>query len=366
MRFSFTGELSANTGSNAKVPFYRSFEGNNPGHSINLIVKAGVNNRAFVEMSGFKNSVIKTYDADGNEFEVQWDDRFSEDILKKVAGYKKYVISYGDVRKEFISEYDFVKYVSDNIEELKDRKFQIVGKTSPNEYKGKITDRFKIQSMYEVTDEKKKDELKITGEFFFNKDSFDTADWKKEHKLYINGWTSEYLNKDHPNVFIAKQLVFDCSKLDFDNEQHMQILAFKLACIGLAVDESGAIVSKLKKGKYYKISVVCKYINGQETVEFKESDLSDTQKLALKLGIITMDELKPKGNIYGERVQTLKLINYDLRDDYKDGKVETEFDEDLIYSPMQNESVEKLEEVMNAPEDTLESEADDGLDSLFD
>ena len=361
MRFSFIGELDYNSES-SKVPYLREITG---GLALSLISIEAKNNRAFVEMSGFKNDPIKTKDNDGEDIEIAWDDRFDEDSLKKVASYRKHVITVEDVRKEFISELDFIGFVRDNIADLKGKRFQITGQTRVNEYKGKITDRFRIQSMYEV-DDSKKNELRLNGDFFFNKESIDTADFAKERKIYLNGWTFEYVNKEVKNRFVAKQLVFDCSKLNFEDEKHIAILNYKLKQIGCAYEDGKIATPKLKKNKYYKIEVICKYLNGQETVEFSEKDLTENQKQAVQLGLASLDDFRPKGQIYGARVEVYKLVNFDLRGDYVDGCIEAEdFSEDLIYTPSENESVSEAfkEDAMNPPE---EETTEDDSESLFD
>lgn len=362
MRFSFVGDLDFNDMS-AKVPFFREIKGDNPGVSLNLVSIESKSNRAFCEMAGFKNDVLKFKDENKNEIEIPWSERFDENAIKKVPQYMKRVITVGDARHEFISDWDMITFIRDHVDELKGKKYQLVGQVKPNEYKGKIQNRFSVQNLFEVRDEEKKKEFKVTGEFFFNKDSIDTADFAKEAKIYINGWTLEYLDKDHPSVYLSKQLVFDCSKLDFDNENHVAILNYKLKQIGCAYENGKITIPKLKKNKYYKIAVICKYINGQEQIEFSEKDLNDNQRMAISLGISKLEDFKPNA-IYGDRVQIFKLVNFDLRGDYADGCVEeSDFDEEQIYTPSEEETVDQAfsEDSMNAPE-----EATDDTESLFD
>ena len=361
MRISFIGKIEAND-EGSKVPFYRTIDGQTKGASLNLVCIEGQNNRAFLEMAGFKNDPIKTLDVDSNKIEIAWDDRLDSDEVKKVANFRKHVITLNDKRYEFISELDFINFVRDHIDEIKGKRYQFTGQIAKNEYKGKLSDRFRIQNMYEITDDAKKNALTVTGDFYFNKDSIDTAEWK-DKKLYLNGWTDEYIDKKHPHAFCASQLVFDCTKINFEEERHVQILNYRLKQIGLALDDSNKIVSKLKKGKYYKIAVVCRYVNGNETVEFTEKDLTQNQKEAIELGIATIDDFRPKGTIFGDRITVLKLKDFDLRGDYTEGCVLAEdFDEDRIYTPTENESVDQAfaEDAMNEPEE------DDNGESLFD
>ena len=63
MRISFIGKIEANDES-SKVPFYRTIEGKAKGAGLNLVCIEGQNNRAFLEMAGFKNDPIKTLDVE--------------------------------------------------------------------------------------------------------------------------------------------------------------------------------------------------------------------------------------------------------------------------------------------------------------
>lgn len=363
MRFSFIGEVDYNS-MESKVPYYREITGNAKGASLSLTCIEAKNNRAFLELAGFVNKSITTTNTDNKKIEIAWDDRLDEDSIKRVANFRKHVITLNEKRYEFIAELDFIKFICDHIDEIKGRKYQFTGQVRANEYKGKITERFQIQNMFEITDENKKNALTVSGEFYFNKDSIDAAEWSKEKKLYLNGWTSEYIDKQHPDVFVAKQLVFDCTKINFEEQRHVQILNYRLKQIGLALDDKNGIVSKLKKSKYYKISVVCRYVNGVEDVGITMADLTENQKMALELGIVKDINEFATSKVYGDRVTILKLKDFDLRGDYADGCILADVDdfEDRIYTPSENESIDQAfsETAMNPPEE--EDEAEDLFD----
>ena len=58
-------------------------------------------------------------------------------------------------------------------------------------------------------------------------------------------------------------------------------------------------------------------------------------------------------------------MNFDLRDDYKDGCIEAaDFNEDLINTPVKNEDIdEAFEDAMNPP---AEEGSEENVESLFD
>ena len=358
MRFNFVGEISAN-GLDSKVPYLKKIDNYN-GYSLNLACVANSNNRAFLQLAGFKYDSIKYYDNNNKEHEIKWEERTDEQHVK--AAQRKFTISLLDgTREEYISPYDFVCFVGDNIEKIKGKRFVVTGRVTKNEYKGKISDQFSIQNMYEIeSSDERKNQLRVSGDIFFNKESIDLTEWKKDHRFYINGWTKENLDKDHKNVYIAKQITFNV-KADLDNETNFEKVNFQLKQIGLALDEDKNIASKLKKGKYYQIAINLAYANGNEEVEFDESQLTENQKTMIKLGLAELSDFKPKGNIYGERRVSYSYKGFDLRGNYADGMILADDDEleDKIYTPSIQET---FEDVMNAPEKT---EQDEELDDLF-
>ena len=351
-RFSFVGIVDANS-LESKVPFYRDIVTENvTGLGLNLVVIAATNNRAFVETAGFVNPIIKTYNPDGKELNISWDLRFDETEVEKVANYKKNVITLNGDRHEFISEYDFIKFVIAHIDEIKGKKFTVTGQIKKNVYKGKISDKFVVQNLFEVKeDEEKKNQLRVMTEFFYNSEGVDTADWKKEKKLRIDGYTKEYIDADHKAVYVNRQIVFDCSKVDWDNELHIKKVKFKLAQLKLDY-EDGNIINNLKKSKYYAMSVVLNYMNGSPEIEFSEDELTENQKLAISLGMKTLDDFRPKGNIYGDRVVEFKLVDFNLRDDYANGAREVEDTaaefKNAIYT-IPTESLDDFESALNKP-----------------
>ena len=353
-RFSFVGEIQASTDSDAKVPFIREISSANAeGLSLNLTVVAAQNNRAFIECPGFKNNSLKLWDSDGKEFNIDWNDRFDEKVVDKVASFSKNVITLDGDRHEFIAAYDFVQFIRDNIEEIKGKKFTATGRIKKNVYQGKISDRYELQSLFEVKeDDEKKNQLRVTSDVYFNKESFDSTDWKKDKKLYINGFTCENIDKNNKGVFVNKQLVFDCSKIDFDNEKHVNILKYRLKQMGCDLTDDNKIKINLKKG-YYHIIVITNLQNGAEQVEFNESELTDNQRMAIELGLKKLDDFRPSGNIYGEKVTIYKLVDFDLRNDFEDGCIQTEEDvENKIYSVCLNKDLSDFDEALNPPKET--------------
>lgn len=368
MRFKFTGNANAVTEKEKKGYFDRSgtSKNGNPYTSVSFSVASSKNNVGYVEVFGMERDTIKTFDTDGNKIEIDWDDRNDEGVLKTVR--QKNVMNFTeDGRKEFIADLDVAEFIKEHIFELKGKKVTVTGQVNKDFYNGNARDRFVVQSIF-VADDNAKTGLNILGDYFFTKDSIDTSDWKKEHKIYIDGYTKEYVATEKKQMYVARQLVFDCGKVNFEDEKHIKIVNYRLAQIGLAY-EDGSIKNNLKSKKVYKISVIISYTNGQEEIAFDEKELTENQRTAIELGFKTLDDFKPKGKIYGDKKVEYKLVDFDLRDDYADGCVTIddtldEF-EDEIYVPAKVESeddafMNKPEKKAPAKEKAKEEDDDDG------
>lgn len=371
-RFSFTGKLEVNVDPEAKNYFLRTGKtsGKNNYKSINLQVLQDKNNRAFVEMFGMQSDIIKTIDTENNKIDIGWNDRFDDDVIKQVANYKKTTIKNGDERNDFISSYDAIEYFVDHIDDFKDKVVTVTGQRTKNLYQNKLTDRFQITSIRTVNeDDEVTKKLSVSMDFFFNKDSFDTSDWSKEHKLYINGYTSEYIGDLKENKYVAQQIVFDCGKIDWENDKHRALVNYRLKIMGCELTDDNKIVCKLKGKNMFAMGIVTTYVNGSEKLDFDESMLTDMQKEAIELGIKTIDDFRPVGSIYGTRVVIYKLKDFVMQKDskYEDGYIDTDISvkefEDNIWVTVEDVSVDDIE---NDTEDvTSDAQSDEDDDDLF-
>lgn len=372
--FAFVGELKANTKPEDKMYFLKTGRTKGktpmPYQSLLLSVASEKNMRASVELFGMKQDLIKTMDTDNNKIDIDWDNRFDDDVVKEVANYKKTIIKIGDERKEFVSPYDAVDYVAEHIDELNGKKVVVTGQRSKNLYQNKLSNRFQISSIRTIDDDDDQpNRLTVNIDFFFDKDSFDLADWKNEHKLYINGYTSEYISDTKETKYVPQQIVFDCGKIDWKNEKHRSLVAFKLKVLGCELGDEDKVSVKLKGKNVFKIGIKATYVNGSEKAEFDESMLTDMQREAIELGLNTLDDFRPSGSIYGQRVVLYKLRDFNMRKDsaYENGMVDTEisiseFEEDVWFAP-EEESVDDIEK--DAEDVVSDAQSDEDDDDLF-
>ena len=366
MNFSFVGQLGFNS-MDSKMPWLREGKTKSGAEyqTLNMYVNASKNNRANMELFGMVSDKIKTKDTDRNDIEFDWDDRFDEDVIKDVADFRKFTIKIGDERKQFVTAWDAVDYIKEHIEDLKSGTFRVSGQVQKSIYKGNISDRFVIQNIYQV-DEDSKCQLKVTGEFFFCKDSFDDADWREEKKLYINGWTRDFIDKDTGTKYVPQQIVLDASKINFENEKHLALLKYKLKVIGCELVD-GKIKCKLGKN-VYSIDTVLNYQNGAETVELTMDMLTDLQKEKVELGLASLDDFRT-GSIYGERVTVYKLTDYGLKGKFSEGMVDSEMKisefEDEILVLEKEETVDEVFEDKKKDDDKPPFDEDEDEEDLF-
>ena len=170
-------------------------------------------------------------------------------------------------------------------------------------------------------------------------------------------------------MFVPQMLVLDCSKIDWENERHRQLVEYKLKRLKCSLTEDNKI--KINLGKdVYAMSVIITYNNGAEAEEIKEEDLTNAQKEAIELGLKKLSDFS--GNIYGQRVTVFKLTDYNLNGDYSDGCVEagikmSELKEELFEAVKE----ENLDDIMNKPtqaidnDDTEDNDDDNDDEDLF-
>lgn len=352
-RFNFVGTLVFPK-AESKRPFYKKFTNKNKKESIsmNIGVKQNDFNTAYMELFDSETDMISSFAREDDKIEkteISWDARFDEDIVKTIVSNRLYTVDFGDgfERQTFITAYDTMNYIKDNVEAVKNRKFCVTGQMKKQWYKDRYYDKFIPQNFY-VVDDSIDSRLTVIMDVYYNKESVDKTDWKSERVLHLDAYVPMYINKDEGVKLVPQQLVFNASKIDEKNERHMQLLKYRLKYIDVS--------SK----KFQHLEWKCKYLNGTQEVEFDESQLTSEQKEQIELGIATLNDFKPRGTILGQRIVQYTLTDPVLKGDFASGlqtleETEKEFEE-MIFHPMQEE---KLEEVIKEKEDSIKDVLDE-------
>lgn len=274
----------------------------------------------------------------------------TQEDLDKIKEYSEQVKELATNRLEFCHMQDVIKYLNVMLPSLKGKKVRVTGQVKSNYYNG--TNRLQyIPSLIELVPEDMENQLKVILDFFFDKEGID--DDTKAKKMYVSGYIGEKIKK--ADKLIPLQVVVDYTKINEEDEQHKMMLDFM----------KGIFKIKDKK-QVHKIGLIINAVNGADIVEFNESCLTEKQKIAISLGLNKLEDFKPRGNTYGERVQELRVINADLKN-YADGSVEvfevkelddylvsTEDDRDVKESEVKTEE-SKTENKENKPNDLFAS-----------
>lgn len=365
MRFDFVGELIFGSADSRSPSFKKGKTSNGSDYKLlNITVKAAENNRAYCSMFGMCRDVITTTDVNGDSIEIDWEDRNDPDIIDTVSFGRKYVIAIDDDRHTFITEYDFINYVAEHVDEFKSKRLNVRGSVRKELYKGKVTDRFNIQSIYALNErqERQANKLNVLGILWYTKDSFDFSEWKDERKIIINAYTEQYIDRDEGVKCLPHTVNMKCKYFESDDEDKAN--QTKLWMNTLMVDAKGDKINtlpKLKSKNVYSMSFRMLYNNGAEEEEFTEDSLTPLQKQFLKSGGYTLDDFRPKGTIYGNRKVTYNIVKFDITGKYEDGAVEemtvNEFEDEKLYIFAEDEKIESVVERKADP--VVEDDEDD-------
>jgi hypothetical protein len=283
---------------------------------INFLIKPSKNDGQFVSLVGAKPKKesaypILTYDNSYTQMTVQWKDRFDEDTIGKVAYNRQYSTNVGGETQTFIHAYDFIEYLTEHLDAS--QRLNVTGTVNFRPYQGKISEEYQIQKVW-LAKEEDKNGTYINLDLYYNEGSIDKS--RIDEKIIdIRAYVSQYIDKTVKTKYVPIALVFDGSKIDFAKEKQKKIWDSR--------------IEYLTAGKIFvNLAWRIKVFSGAEEVEFNELMLSDAQKEEIELGLATIDDFRPAGNMFGKNKTEFKLVSPNLRYKYKDGAIDTKMDFD--------------------------------------
>lgn len=362
-RFSFCGKISVSR----KAPMVRRDTlKTSEKISINFGIKAGTN-MGYVKLEGFKNDTIKTLDVDKKSIEIDWADRFDEDIVKNVSSIKKFTVNLGE-RKEFITEWDMIEYLESALAGYEDD-IVVTGNFALRPGTGKYSDQvyreFQIQNVY-APSEKDTPHLTMNLDLYYDKDSMDKSSFKDDGKILMHCYTPMYSKADAARKMFQIETVFNTAVFDMNKPKHKAIHDYKMRYLETK--------SRNPVHMNWQLAVV----NGAEEVEFTMDSLTEQQREQVELGISKMEDFKPRGSVFGERVNELRLVKPLLTGEFEhcktaadSGYTAREF-EDEIYVPAVDESLDDMmkdsktkEKTTAAPAVETQEDSEDDIDTMF-
>lgn len=337
-RFNFVGETVIS--SKRRNWVRRETVGTASKITMDVGIKDG-GNCVFVTASDFKNDVIKTKDINENDISINWSDRFDEEVVKNVSGKRKFVVAL-DERKEFITAWDMIEYLEDVLPQHQGDvcmtgKFVIL--PGFGSAKDRVFESFEVQNVYAANPDDARRFL-LNMELYYGKDSMDKSSLKENGKIYISAYTPMWSRADGATKMfpISSSVVLNTSLYDLSDEKDKNRCNYLLRYI-----DTKSIKAPVKMRWHLEV------LNGAEEKKFDENCLTEAQKEQIELGFATMEDYRPRGSIYGEKIREFRLTRPDVRGEYASatrpldsGYTTREF-EDEIYTPSVDESLADLD-----------------------
>lgn len=390
------------------------------GHSVRFTINESPTNGGYVEVFGMTDSKktpypIKTFakskiDEDGNYIsqdmlEIPFAVRNEESSLRMVGDLGKYVVDFttddeakykgyqlrNELRKleeklehtseelarieelydeiktttpdrhEFLSPYDVALFLVEELPKHKQHTYRATGNIEFSEYNGKIQQRFAIKNLEVVTKDNVDNKLSLHVDLFFSKGAVDDKYEQDEGKVFLETYALSRDNKTKKDQLFPFPVVINTSKINFEDEKHLGRL--NLLKNLLTVKDRKAV---------NHLPHEIKYIRGTEEKEFSAADLTKEQQELIEFGINTIDDFKPKGQLYGDVVEEFRIIKPLVKVvsgvDFSSGSLESQFEvDDLGYKPLDEEIGEDVKELVESKEESkpeMKSQ-EDAFDDLF-
>lgn len=332
IRYNFVGEISLPK-ETSKRPFVRSFDKNGRKmKSMSFGVKSDRTNMGFVELFGSQQDVIKVYDTDNNPVEIDWSDRNDPDTVSHVRPSNQFIVhlgpDYGE--KRFITALDMIEYLEEELPNFNGI-VRVSGQARHDFYNGRSRVTYQLKNVFAV-DPNVKVERGLFEEidYYWSLNDIDVD--KSANRIDLNGYVQEYISKDEGNKFVSTPIVYIPNRsTELEESRHKYIVK---------------ILKMAPKNKVVHCNLKCELKNGSDEIPFDESQLTDLQKESLELGLATLDDFKPRGQILGQRVTEIRLKSITLRDNFAAGPIDTEMKpsefEENVYVPPTIESIKDV------------------------
>lgn len=333
-------------------------------------VRTSDTNMPFIELSGgYKKSSpfdIKTMDKDKNKMEVKWSDRKNPNVLKDVANWRMVRInlqnsSLDDCEKFLCSIgsscYDAVEYLKPAL--VEGSRIYVSGNVEYSRYKNK-DGIYKIGVKYvpniiRLAKDNEDNKAEGIASFVFDKDSWDEGALTTDKKVYINTFVTCYDRESEQNIFIPLMYTFDCTLINFENEQHKRIFDYFKKCF------------EAKKDEYYITQWHCYVKQGFNMQDITMDDLSPTQKIQIEIGMKTFEQtVKDMQNgVVKERINDVQL--YSPTNAFGDGEVSelSQYIEDDFFIPEALPKEEKLDNIQQKDDGEEQEVVNDPFKAMF-
>ena len=349
-RFKFVGELVYNKKDNAPVSDNPLKEGSKYNRKrMNIGVKDSQNNVGYLEMSYIyepKNPSVKIFGEKPVDIPIKdllnpkyedivpsyqkitlnfiEDEEQKKECLKNVYALRELynkeeqtdevkakIQEHKDNLKQFEDYYEVIHMdsaidiLNKYLPKLEGKKVVVSGRANINYYNGKSRLEY-IPQTISLAKEDEKSELTIDSKIFFSDGAMDNDEENK--KIFINAFMGQKYKKQ--DKLFPVQLIIDYSKIDLENTLHKQMLSIL----------EGSFVAE-DEDTMYNNRILIKVINSREEVEFSEETLTEHQKMMVACGLATVESFKPRGSVFGNRIQELRVIRPFATEEYANGAI---------------------------------------------
>lgn len=314
-----------------------------------------------------KNDKGNVVDDFKNRIKIEWEDRHNEEILSEVGemsfikiGIEKDV---NDklVIKKFLSEYDAVQYLNENLKD--DMVIKVRGNMKYSKYDGKVKFDKEIRSIY-LSDVEDKDKFfaKFTQTILIDEGSVEID--KENKKAYINSMVPDYFKPESKNG----------EKVKGYNIPYL--FTFEMPLDAEHEKINTKIIKKWLKPKenINEITFEGDIVESGALVDISEDDIHPDIKELIDLELYSMEDYTEKAVGKTSREKRMILVRPLMKKVTVDGeqKIEIAFEEgkytedDLDFGNTVEESEEVVEDVSLGDLDALlGADDDDSIDSLL-
>jgi len=347
-------------------------------NNMNLGVDCGNGNIVYCDMMGGYSSVNesliyvhgikeddngKEVDDYENRFTIDWEDRFDEDIIEQVG--KQCFITVGlekDAKdktfpKKFLSAYDAIAYIKENLTE--GTVINVKGNLKYSPYQGNVQVKKEVTSVFlSKADDVSKYSATFQQTILVDKDSLDKYD-KESGSFPITAYVIDYVGKYGENKQEIKQNVAFSKAFQFNVSPD-------------ELEKGTKLVGKLfkaKKDNVNELLVEGDIVEGQAKINITLDDVPDDIKELIELGAYTEEEALARCAVGNTREKKMVIKKPVIRivgegDDKKPVVMRTDekykYDDLVFLSQLVNEEDEEKEDKVK---DKNKSKKDDKTSS---
>lgn len=301
-----------------------------------------------------------------NRFEIAWEDRKNEELLKSVgdlcffnAEIKKDVKG-NIVKEKFLSAYDFIQYLSENLEE--GMKVSVRGNLKYQLKNGDLQIQKEVKGVYlaEYLDSPSKYKATFRQTVLFDKDCLDLDEYDNDKGcLMIPGYCVDYM-KDYNGIEVKKYYPYKVG-FEYEIDKKADPAKYTKNCNALF---------KVKKG-IDEIVFNGEFREGGATVQATYDDLEEDIKQMVDLGIIPEEEALSRCSASSSRERRMVLTTPNIKKSKKNDEVvnvleiyRDNYDEDVLDFSLPS-AEEETEEVDMKTVEPISEEEDEDLAALL-